>query len=304
MELVLSLVNLFYGKRTAWGQYVGNRYKSFDNIIWVIGGDTDPTLVKPKVQAFVGGLSAADSRHPITAHNGSEQMAVTPWPNETWLNVNDVYTYGGALYQSVRSAYLRTPTLPVFLIESAYENMNGATNQTLRAQSYWTVLSGGFGHVFGNCPIWGFFTVGPDFCGLGQVPEADWKVAMTSQGSLNMQHFQALFNSRHWSVLIPDTQQAVLTGGFLAGSDYATAAYASDGSSIIAYLPSARTVTVSGARLAGSTMTAWWYNPTTGVASPIGTYPTTGTQPLTPPSSGDWVLVLDSASFPFPSPGQ
>ena len=40
----------------SWGQYVGNRYNNYDNIIWVIGADTDPTPVKTKASAFVTGL--------------------------------------------------------------------------------------------------------------------------------------------------------------------------------------------------------------------------------------------------------
>ena len=32
----------------AWGHYLGNRYKNFDNIVWTIGGDTDPTPVKAR----------------------------------------------------------------------------------------------------------------------------------------------------------------------------------------------------------------------------------------------------------------
>ena len=284
----------------AWGQYVGTRYKDYDNIVWVIGGDTDPTPVQSKVQAVVDGILSADSRHLFTAHNAPEQMAVTPWPGAAWLNVNSVYTSSNTLYRQVLSAYSISPPKPVFLIESAYENEHVLTNQALRAQSYWTVLSGGFGHVFGNCPIWGFGFARSQFC-----TSTKWQAQLNSEGSVNMQHFQALFNSRHWHTLVPDTLHTVLTGGYgsFGQSNYATAAYAADGSSIIVYLPSSRSVVVSGASLAGSTMTAWWYNPSDGVATQIGPYPTTGTQSFTPPSSGDWVLVLDSTSLSFPPPG-
>jgi hypothetical protein len=283
----------------AWGQYVGNRYKNYDNIVWVIGGDTDPTPVKSKVQAMVNGILSADSRHLFTAHNDTWQMAVTPWLGAAWLNVNNVYTYSGTLYQQVLSAYSFTPTMPVFLVESAYENEHGVTNQQLRAQSYWTVLSGGFGHVFGNCPIWGFGFAN------GYCSSTNWKAQLNSVGSVNMQHFAALFNSRRWQTLVPDTSRTILTAGSrsFGGSDYAMAACAADGSSILAYLPSSRRVTVRVECLVGNTMTAWWYNPGTGVASQIGVYPSTGTQSFTPPSSGDWVLVLDSTTFTFPPPG-
>ena len=38
-----------------WGQYVGNRYKNFPNILWGIGGDADPTARKTKLDSLVAG---------------------------------------------------------------------------------------------------------------------------------------------------------------------------------------------------------------------------------------------------------
>ena len=47
-----------------YGRYIGNRYKSFPNIIWLIGGDTDPVAngVADKVREFVAGLKEFDER--------------------------------------------------------------------------------------------------------------------------------------------------------------------------------------------------------------------------------------------------
>jgi hypothetical protein len=283
-----------------WGQYVGNRYKDDDNIVWVIGGDMDPSPVREKVQAVVDGILSADSRHLFTAHNALNQMAVTPWPGAAWLDVNNVYSVSFTLYESILSAYSISPPMPVFLVESRYENDGLPTPQELRAQSYWTLLSGGFGHVFGNCPLWGFGFAGK-FCA-----STDWKAELNKVGSLNMRHFQALFNSRHWHSLVPDTSHTVLTAGYgtFGGPDYASAACAADGSSILAYLPSSRTVAVSGACLQGNMMIAWWYDPSNGVATQIGTFPTTMPQNFSPPTSGDWVLVLDSSIVSFPPPGK
>ncbi|MBI5031942.1 MAG: DUF4038 domain-containing protein [Chloroflexi bacterium] len=78
----------------AWGMYVGNRYKNFPNIVWMIGGDVDPNYaagVKAKVDAFAVALKQADPNHLITAHNQSESMAITPWSGVSWLNVNNTY---------------------------------------------------------------------------------------------------------------------------------------------------------------------------------------------------------------------
>jgi hypothetical protein len=94
-----------------WGRYVGNRYKDFDNIAWGIGGDTDPTPVRDKVLEFVNGIRDHDTRHLFTAGNQSESFAVTAWPNESWLNINNVFSYSDTLYRHCKTAYDRSPVI-------------------------------------------------------------------------------------------------------------------------------------------------------------------------------------------------
>jgi hypothetical protein len=279
---------------TAYGTYLGNRYQSFDNIIWQIGGDTDPGVVAPKLTALVNGILSADTRHPFAAHNGSWETGVDPWGSAAWLTLNDVYTYSTTLYANVLAAYNRTPVKPVFLIEAKYENETewNVTQPQLRSQFYWTLLSGGFGQVYGNCPVWNFDAPGHGaYC-----PQSGWKAQLTSQGARNMQSAAAVVGARHWWTLVPDAGHAVLTAGFGSGTTYATTAYASDGSTALAYLPTSRAVTVSGSRLTGASMTVTWYNPATGVATPLGSFATSAPQSFTPPATGDWVLVLDAQS--------
>jgi hypothetical protein len=283
---------------TTWGQYVGNRYKDYSNIVWVVGGDADPSAwgVKDKLQAMVDGILQKDTNHLFTAHNQHQSEAIDPWTGASWLNVNNYYDHGHTLYQPALAAYQVTPTMPYFLIEAVYDG-EGASSQELRAQSYWTALSGGFGHVYGDCPMWGFGTrTSSSFCS-----STDWRAALTNDGSHNMQYLAQLFLARQWHLLVPDQAHTALTSGLSSGTDYATAAVASDGSSIIAYLPSARTVTVNGSAL-GPSMTAWWYDPSSGVSSSAGTFSTATTHEFTPPGSGDWVLVVDNTALNLPQP--
>lgn len=284
----------------SWGTYVGNRYKNYDNIIWDIGGDADPSPVRSKVQAMVDAILAVDTRHPFLSHNAPDQMGVEAWPGASWLTVNTVYTYRTAFYQDLLAAYAVVPIKPYILFESVYENEQAIAQQALRAQSYWAVLSGGFGHIFGNCPVWGFGEV-RSFCNF-----LIWRDRLDSQGAVNMRHFQALFHSRRWHLLVPDLTIVTAGTGSWGSPDYVLAAAASDGSSIIAYLPTARPITVNAASLIGPTMKAWWYNPANGTAVQAGSssYPTSTPQSFTPPGGGDWVLVLDSTAFSFTPPGQ
>ena len=91
----------------SWGNYVGSRYLNYDNIVWVIGGDVDPTdyNLEEKVYAFINGLQSVDTRHLITAHNDRGQMAVDPWPGASWVTLNNIYTTYDTTYQSGQTAY-------------------------------------------------------------------------------------------------------------------------------------------------------------------------------------------------------
>jgi hypothetical protein len=279
-----------------WGQYVGTRYKDYDNIIWMIGGDTSPSPVKSKVREFVNGILDVDTRHLFTAHNQPESYAISPWSGESWLEINNVYTYSGTLYQQCETAYKVTPPMPYFMVEAAYENEHGSTSQQLRAQVYWAVLSGGFGHVYGNCPMW-HFGYSSSWCGL-----TNWKGELTSSGTQGMEYAGKLFRSRAWHKLLPDFDQAVMTSGAGNSTDYAATAYASDGSSIIAYLPSRRAVTFLTSVLQGDSVRCWWYRPRDAVVTLVGTF-AQGPLTLEPPATGDWVLVADNASLNLPPPG-
>ena len=56
--------------------------------------------------------------------------------------------------------------------------------------------------------------------------------------------------------------------------------------------------------LGGAAARGWWYDPRTGVASEIGTFPVQGEQTFMPPADGpDWVLVVDDAGQGFDAPG-
>ena len=281
-----------------WGRYVGNRYAAFDNIIWSMGGDADPTAVADKLRAVVQGLREFDSTHLITAHNHRGTQAVTYWPNESWLQINNAFPYRDALYQYTQFAYDHAPAMPFFLLEGFYENEYGATAKQLRAQSYWTVLTGGCGVVFGNCPLW-HFGYSSSWCGL-----TDWQAQLARPGSVQMTHYRALFESRRWEQLVPDTDGSVLTSGSgtWGTEDFATAAAAADGSSIIAYVPTARSLSFDTTVLSGNTVRAWWFHPGNASTTLIGDFPS-GNVSISPPPAGDWVLVLDDAALDFPAPG-
>jgi hypothetical protein len=284
----------------AWGHYVGTRYKSFPNIIWVIGGDTDSIAagVGPQVREFVAGIRDVDTTHVMTAHNDAEQSARALWSDD-WLALDSIYTYQATAPKAL-AEYARSPFMPVFLLESAYEHEHKSTPQSLRNQAYGAILSGAtLGHVFGNCPVWGFGTT----AGFCAATTTDWQRELNSEGARTISLVGKVLMSRHFAQLQPDTTHTVMTAGYQSGRTYATTARTADGASIIAYIPTRRTVTLNLTQLAGSLARAWWVNPSTAQATLIGDFPTSGSQAFTTPSSSDWLLIVDNGDLNLPAPG-
>ncbi len=277
-------------KCLAYGRFLGQRYKDFDNIIWVMGGDRDPGPARENVDMVAYGIREFDRRHLMTAHCHSDSAPAEQYPG-SWLQVSTSYAYE-IVHLRLTWDYERKPVMPLFLIESIYEGEHNSSAVQIRRQAYWAVLCGEFGHVMGNHPLWDF--------------SPGWQAAMDAPGSMAMMHWGRLFRSRPWYDLVPDKDHQVVTGGLgeFWGLDYLTAAATPDGGMVIAYLPTARAVTVNLSKLANGRANAWWFDPRTGKATAAGTFATEGSKDFTPPAEGDWVLVLDDASQQLPAPGQ
>jgi len=273
-----------------YGRYLGKRYKDFDNIIWLMGGDRHPGPALEDVDMVALGIKEYDQRHAFSAHCDPEHSAVDDFSGGRWLDFNTTYTYE-LVHAKLLQDYKRTPAMPFILIESSYEGEHNASDVQIRRQAYWAVLCGGFGHVLGNRPIWLF--------------DPGWQKAMDLPGSVSMQFWGELFHSRSWYDLIPDQKHEVVTSGLgeFRGLDYLAAARTSDGSTVIAYMPTSRTIHVDMSKVSGNQVKAWWFDPRNGRAAAAGMFPSSGTHEFTPPGEGDWVLVLDDAAKQLPAPG-
>ena len=293
-----ELIALSPDKCLEYGRFLGRRYKDFDNIIWVMGGDRNPDSALERVDLIALGIKEHDDAHLFTAHCAPENMAFSQYGGGGWLNFNTVYTYQ-LIHPQLYSAYRKEPAEPFILIESSYEGEHNSSDVQIRRQAYWTILCGGCGHVFGNNPIWHF-----DGPGLFPV-NVTWQQAMDLAGSVSMKHWGNLFRSRKWYELVPDMKHEVVTKGLgeFLGLDYLATARTADGSTAIAYMPTRRSITVDLSRISGSQAQAWWFDPRSGAANTAGTLATRGLREFSPPGEGDWVLVLDDASKRLPKPG-
>jgi hypothetical protein len=285
-----------------FGRYLGSRYKGFDNLLWMHGNDfqtwKDPAH-DAVVLAVARGIKEKDPRHLHTIELNYQVSGSLD--DARWAPVIDVsasYTYYPT-YAQVLKDYNRPTVQPVLLIETCYEFEQGSTPAVLRRQEYWSLLSGAAGQLYGNGYTWPF--------------KPGWKDKLDTPGAIEMAYVQALFLPRPWHQLVPDQKHTIVTAGygtfdasstegnvFGMTSDYVTAARTPNGSLVMAYLPTLRTVTVDMTQL-GAPATARWYDPSRGTYKAVhgSPLPNTGKHKFTPPGNngdgaGDWVLVLET----------
>ena len=293
-------------KCRAYGQFLGDRYKNFTNIIWMSGNDfqdwrnANNDLV---VRAVALGIRDRDTNHIHTTeleYYVSSSLDDTNW--NSLIDLNATYTYY-ATYARLLQDYNRNNFLPNFMVEANYEFEHAYTgNATLRRQEYWTMLSGATGQLYGNGYTWPF--------------SGGWQSPLDTPGAIQFGYVTALFAPRAWFNLIPDTNHVVVTAGYgtfsaapdvnlVNNNDYATAARTADGSLVMAYMPTSRTLTVDMSKLSGPAV-GHWYDPANGSYLTISGSPfaNSGTRTFTPSGNnsdgdGDWILVLETNPPPI-----
>jgi hypothetical protein len=293
-------------KCRAYGQFLGERYKNFTNIIWMSGNDFQDWRNANNdvvVRAVALGIRDKDTNHIHTTefeYYVSSSLDDTNW--NSIIDLNATYTYY-ATYARLLQDYNRTNFLPNFMVEANYEFEHAYTgNATLRRQEYWTMLSGATGQLYGNGYTWPF--------------ASGWQSHVDTPGATQFGYVTALFGPRAWYNLIPDTNHIVITAGFgtfsaaadvnlINNNDYATAARTADGSLIMVYMPTSRTLTVDMSKASGPAV-GHWYDPASGTYLPIAGSPfaNSGTRTFTPSGNnsdggGDWVLVLETNPPPI-----
>ncbi|MEM6287300.1 MAG: DUF4038 domain-containing protein [Bacteroidota bacterium] len=278
----------------AYGAFLGARYVDQPNLIWAAGGDWGPIgrydLVD-EVAALVEGIRSEDTVHLWTAHGG-QQSAVEVY-GDLDLDLNTTYRYPPtSVPEAVYLDYTRAPTTPFVFFEGWYENEWGVSVERLRFQAYAALLGGAGGQFYGNNPVWKF--------GDG------WEAALDDPGALDMVHVGDLMRSRPFARRVPDdARETVPPGrGDRRDGSYLAAARTDDGSTVIAYAPTARPIDVAMDRVAGTEAQAWCFDPQTGRSTDLGRVPTSGRQTFEPCVDADWVLVLDDASLGLSPPGQ
>ena len=288
----------------AFGQYLGSRYKGYANVAWIFGNDFI-TWKDPRddalEQALARGIKSVAPHQLQTVELNYETSS--SFDDPSWIpiiDLNGTYTYSPTYMQMLHS-YSQEPAAPIYLLEAHYDNENVGhppdygTPATLRREDYWSMLTGAMGQFYGNYYTWSF--------------APGWQHYIDTLGVKQLTIWKDFFSSVPWYELVPDQNHSVVTGGLgtygdfktrVSHSDYCTAARTEDGSYVVAYMPTARTITVNMESLKGAA-SAEWFDPTDGTYRIIpGRFANKGSRQFTPPDknhegASDWVFVLDAS---------
>ncbi len=292
----------------AYGQWLGERYNSRKNIVWIMGGDRNPRPGSADVEVWralaagvTAGIGGADKAL-LTFHPQPNQQGSGEWFHEDkWLDVNmfqnghcrDAYNY-----DKIRAAYDRLSTKPVLDGEPIYEDHPVCFNATdlgtsnaydVRKYAYLDVFAGAFGHTYGCHDIWQFYS--PDREAVNG-PRVYWQQAMDLPGANQMKHLRRLLESRPLLDRVPD--QSIIVENNLAPAERIQATRGKD--YLLVYSAAGKGFTVNLGKISGKTLRVTWFDPRTGKTESAGTVENIETHLFTPPRTGygmDWVLVLD-----------
>jgi hypothetical protein len=292
-------------KMATYGTFIGNRYATQANLVWMIAGDRGTTagsLFSPAEliveQAFVNALLAASPHVPallVSAEFGRDTIGFDQADLGPLMTLDPCYVSAtGVNLQASRAYAYSTPVTPAFVVEDIYDN---ETDSGVRRQQWWALVSGLVGYQTGNDYVWPF-----DAAGV-------WKAHLNAPTTLDLQRMHGFVRSMDamtWARRIPsfpaDASPLITAGGStISAADYVASSVAADGSWLWAYRPPAHagTFTVRMSVMRGSTRSRW-FDPTAGAYTADATgLSNSGTHVFTPPGTNvggqtDWLLVLDA----------
>lgn len=183
-----------------YGRFLGKRYKSFNNLMWIVCGDSLPEEKHDAIGEMAAEIREYAPHQLITCHGAPENASSVFFHNDSWLGFNMAYTYKPVYIQVLEEYNRPAPIRPLVMAESAYETEHDAGPKRIRYQAYGAMLSGASGHTYGHGSVWKF--------------DSNWRQALNADGAKQMVCLKQLFASRPWYQLVPDRLHTVLTSGY------------------------------------------------------------------------------------------
>ncbi len=290
-------------------RYIVARYDAY-HVVWILGGDGDYRGSNAQRWKAIGRAVFEGRPHrPVTMHPRGMQDPWAEYKDETWLDVlffqsghgNDPRKWRWNATAGMAEAWKREPARPVIDSEINYEgHLDYQTHQRIgeeqvrRAAWYSLLAAPPAGITYGAHGVW-FWARQPvvplDHPHTGAADP--WFECLNYPGARQMGILHRILDSMAWWKLRPD--RTLLPDDVEAPdfSDHVMVSVAEDRSFALLYLPRQRAMRLNLQPLR-SHVYATWIDPRTGRREHALDWKGS-VQEATPPSAGDWLLLLRAA---------
>lgn len=303
-----------------YGKFLGERYKDFKNIIWILGGDRPAEGYEKVWTSMAQGIKDGLGRKPFITYHPSGGNSSSKWLHQMdWLDMNMLQS-GHCLvdtpnWEMIRNDYNLTPIKPVLDGEPNYENhpidpylrkwhpeYGRFTDYDVRKQAYRSVFSGACGHTYGHHSVWQMYS--PKYAPV-TFASCYWDEAIHFPGAKQMVHLKNLMLSYPYFTRVPAQEMLLNVSPPPLPKDqedrinperacYPVATRDSDGSYALIYFPVPnQTLLIDTSSLLGSKVKAYWFDPRTGEKFYLGDFHKETLKITSPLGGPDWVLILE-----------
>jgi hypothetical protein len=301
----------------SYGRFVGRRFRDFQNIIWIIGGDraapTDESraIWRALARGVTLGIAGKEDydKTLMTYHTSGPGASWWFFNGEPWMDIRAAQSgHGQHAYnwRLMQIGYSMKPTKPMMDLETAYPGFRHgrpptiATDDHARRGAYWSVFAGSCGHTYGHHSIWQMADpLRPPIAD----PPAYWYKVLDVPSAFQMGYLRRLMESRPFVMARP-AQNLIATEQ--TRPDDNIEALRGDGF-IMVYTPTGKAFTLNVTGQDSKKWRAWWFDPRKGESAALGTRSGAHLSFDPPGEEGfgnDWVLVLDEAGADFGPPGE
>ena len=282
----------------AYGTFFENRYGSYGNVIYAMGGDyAGSSTERAKQWNFVTGARSVNPNILVTGHGDRTQSAYSQWSSflSSGFNLNCIYT-DGTEYTYGNTEYGRSPPMPYINFEGYYLGATFSSQNTtadMIRQFVATTAAGGCGHIRGANPLWDFGSA----VGTGGGPAAAIS-GMVTPSLTAVKHWGNFLKLLPWWRMVPKQDASLVTTSLSSGTTRILPMLSNDSLSAYVWVPTATSITMVMTNFKKSTMRVRWFDVTNGTYTTVGNFANTGTQTFTHPGNNSLggsyrILVVD-----------
>ena len=263
----------------AYGQFLGERFKKFDNVLWIMGGDSDAPHDQNVIRVMANGIKSSADHQLITYlgarfNPNNDVIKQVPWldfrTTQAQFNLPQMSEMSQTSYHNPKA---------FVVCKTKYESTE--TAQSTRQYAYQAMLTGGSGQCYVS-KNWKF--------------DKNWLSICDLPGAQQMKLFYKFMVHLPWEHFVPDTQKQFIPDS--PAADQILAASLSNRRLMVAYIPESRPLQIDFSKFKGNRLRVSWLSPRTGKKWVTAHHaPKDGIRQVKPPTvDEDWLLVIGNVA--------